>query len=329
MLRRVKAGTDILNIESDGTLALVAKPFSISERPDGKADLRITAGSLKEIEKLIPNIAAALKISEVQLREQLAQAQISMIERRPDTVHFSLSFGGQDAIRSAAKACLVLWTTLVGNDETASAPYDAVRAYIHEGDDVFNSTRTQLDSRPLDEAEIVAKKYGPLFNLVYVRSNALGRGIGHFTLYDAIGFQIVLAEKGGSPNKRIALASNSLFPAIWSDKAAEEFDIPYDWLDAPDYSDELPPQERIIAIMRHYLHIMMPKEIGRICDDVFRKHNLKENENIPEELRDRIISEISHRVAKHALSLAHEEKVPAEQKQEIFLSPFLRTKNKQ
>lgn len=320
MQRGVKAGNDTLNIKGDGSFVRVTKPFSIDERPDGKAEVRITAGSLEEVEKLIPNIAAALKMPETELRKQLRQSDVSMIERRPDTMHFSLSFGGQDAIRSAAKSCLVLWATLVLNDEAKSGPYDAVRRYIYEGDNVFNSTRTNLDSRFLGDANIIVNNYGPFFNLVYVRSNAEGRVIEHFTLYNAIGFQIVLAEKGGSPNKQIALISNPLDPVVWSDKASEEFDIPFEWLDTPDYSDELNRSpERINAMMKHYFDVMRPKEIRRICDDVFRKHGIQEDQNIPEELRARIFGEISVRVARHALGLPYEEKLTAEQIREIFL----------
>lgn len=320
MLRGVKAGRDTLNIKGDGSFRRVAKPFSIKERPDGNADVRIEAHSLEEIEKLIPHIAAALKVPENDVRKQLAQSEVSMIERRPDTVHFSLSFGGQDAIRSAAKACLVLWTTLVGNDETIGAPYDAVRSYIYERNATFNSTRAHLDSRFLECAELVAKKYGPFFNSIYVRSNADGRVVGHFTLYNVIGFQIVLAETGGSPNRRIALISNPLDPVIWSDEAAEEFDIPFEWLDAPDYSDEMKRSlERINSVMKHHFDLSRPKEIERICDDVFRKHGIEENQNIPEELRGPVFNEINLRVAKHALSLPHEEKITTEQMREIFL----------
>lgn len=319
-LRRVIAGRDTLNIKGDGSFRRVAKPFSIKERPDGNADVRIEAHSLEEIEKLIPHIAAALKVPENDLRKQLAQSEVSMIERRPDTVHFSLSFGGQNAIRSAAKACVVLWTTLVGNNETISAPYDAVRSYIYEGNATFNSNRTHLDSRFLECTELITKKYGRFFNCIYVRSNADGRVVGHFTLYNVIGFQIVLAERGGSPNRRIALISNPLDPVVWSDNAAEEFDISFEWLDAPDYSGEMKRSlERINSVMRHHFEVSRPKEIERICDEVFRKHGIGENQNIPEKLIGQIINEISLRLAKHALSLPHEEKITTEKIREIFL----------
>jgi hypothetical protein len=319
MLRNVKAGDDTLNIKGDGSLDLVTKPFSILQRPDGNVEVKIIANSLQEIEKLIPHIAAALQMPEDRLREQIVQADGSKVERRPDKIHFSLSLGGQDAIRSAAKACLVLWATLVGNNEIKGAAYDAVRHYVYEGDDVFDATRTHLDSRFVDNAEMIKHRYGPLFTLIYVRSNAEGRVIGHFRLYNAIAFQIVLAEKGGSRDRQIALVSNPLAPAFWSKKAAEEFDISFAWLDTPDYSDEMLERSlaHINAIMQQ---VMLPKEIGRICDDVFRKYGIKEDQNIADiERHDQIFDELIRRVAKHYLNLPHEEKFTAAQMLELFV----------
>ncbi|MHB1016032.1 MAG: hypothetical protein ACYC2W_12250, partial [Desulfurivibrionaceae bacterium] len=131
MQKNVKAGKDTLNIRGDGRLDLVTKPFSILERPDGTFNVQITARSAGEVNKSVPHIAAALKMPEDRLRGQLVQAVATKGERRPDVISFSLSFGGPDAIRSAAKACLVLWATLVGNNEIRGTTYDDVRRYIH------------------------------------------------------------------------------------------------------------------------------------------------------------------------------------------------------
>lgn len=59
---------------------------------------------------------------EERLREQMAGATASVIEQRPNTILFPTLLGGQDAIRSATKSCLVLWATHVGNDEVRKAP---------------------------------------------------------------------------------------------------------------------------------------------------------------------------------------------------------------
>ena len=138
---------------------------------------------------------------------------------------------------SAAKSALVLWATLTGNDEVKSPHYEDVRRFIVEGDEAFNRARAHLDSRYLPESNELQRRFGEFFNLIYVRSSGSGRVAAHFTLYNIISWRIVLAEAGGTPNARIGLISNPLEPSEWSDTIADEIDIDFAWLDAPDYTD--------------------------------------------------------------------------------------------
>jgi hypothetical protein len=117
MLRKVKAGSQTINVHGEGDLKLVTKPFTVAKHPDGRFDLRVTASTLEEIQRHIPNIAALLGISEEQVREQLATAKASMVEWPPPAVGFNMTLGGPDALRSVAKACLALWALKVGNEE--------------------------------------------------------------------------------------------------------------------------------------------------------------------------------------------------------------------
>ena len=319
MLRNIKAGNDTLNFMGDGRPTLVKKPFSIQKRKDGNFDVNINAKSFEEIEAYIPHIAAALKIPEESMRAQILQSIGTKVTRRPETIKFSLSFGGENAIRSAAKACLILWTTLVGNNEVKGTPYDDIRQYINEEGYALNTSRTHLDSRFLSNVEMIKKRYGLLFNLICVCSNAEGRVIGHFTLYNLISFQIVLAEKGGSPNKNIVLVSNPLEPATWKDGTAEEFNITFEWLDAPDYSDKMARSKaRIEKIIEHYFEATHQQEISRICDKIFDKYQITDKQDIPIELRDQITNELSDRLAKHSMGLPHEEKITPEEIQGFF-----------
>lgn len=323
MLRKVRAGDETLNMRGDGTLEPVVKPFSITERPDGSFNVEITARSIEEIDRLIPDIAASLRMPEADIRSQLLTAKARAVERRPGFIHFPLSFGGHNAIRAAAKSCMVLWALKVGNSELRQQTYDAVRTFVVAGDEGFLKTRTALDGRLLDNIVPVKEAYGPLFNLIYVRSNDIGRVVGHFTFYNVLGFQIVLAESGGVPNERIGLVSNPLSPAGWSDEAALLFDIPFEWLDRPEYDDTFETQrERVSDVMRTYVDRSRPKELHRIVDAVFEKYALGENDPIPEQLRSRVLSEISARVASRALSLPFEEVVTEDQLRAAFGDPL-------
>ena len=56
--------------------------------------------------------------------------------------------------------------------------------------------------------------------------------IGHFTLYNIIGWQIVLVQ--GPRDRKMGLISNPLDPFAWSDAIGDVLDIPFQWLDAPE-----------------------------------------------------------------------------------------------
>ena len=163
----------------------------------------------------------------------------------------------------------------------------------------------------MPDIEAIKGRYGKFFNMIYVRSDDKGKVIGHFTLYNVIAFQIVLAEQSDSKNMRIALVSNSLDPATWSAKAGDEFDIAFEWLDAPDfYSDDNKRyRDRTGAIMEHHFEVTVPRERNRIIKAVFRKFGIKRNEVIPPETVEKFSKEVARRLALNAMSLPHEEKM--------------------
>ena len=316
MLRNIKSGSDIINLTNEGTPELVAKPFVVRKLDDGRFELQILAKSVEEAAPYIPHIAAQLDCSEEQVLEILKSTTGSYVERRPDTVHHSLGFGGPLALRSAAKSALVLWATLTGNDDAKSSHYEDVRRFIIEGNETFNLSRAHLDSRYLPQSSELQRRFGKFFNLIYVRSNAAGRVVAHFTLYNIISWQIVLAETGGTPNARIGLISNPLDPGEWSDTIANEIDIDFVWLDTPDYTDEfVRARERLEATMRHHVETQRTRELNRIATDVFEKHGIvDEHEPITDpQLRDKIAGEVAQRFALHALGLPYVENLTGEE----------------
>jgi len=312
MLRDLKAGSLRVNARGDGKLQLVAKPFTTTQRPDGNFDIQVLAQSPDQIERLIPHIAAKIRAPEAQLRAQFAQAEVRMIERRPDTVPFRLTFGGPDAMRSVAKSCLVLWALKVGNDEVRRTPYKAARYFVRRGGREFNRARARLDSRPFPELETMSRACGPVFNLIYVRSDASGRVVGHFTVCNMIGHQVVLAESGGTPNQQIALISNPLNTKAWTDSAAELFDLPFEWLDRPQHDLSL-FRQRISDALRTYSDIGHRREIDRIMGSVFDRLGFGENDPIPPDQLQRISLEIGGRIARHMLGLPFEQTMTFEE----------------
>jgi hypothetical protein len=320
MLKRVKSGNDSIDIGRDGKIRLVNKPFTIVNETNGNTRLQITGDSFGKIEAMIPHMAAALKISEERLRELISKTEATFVERRPDPIKLGFAFGGSEAIRSAAKSCLVLWTTLVGNDEVRGGHYEDVRRYINDGDNQFLSERTFLDSRVYEASDRIIAAYGPAFNLIYVKSDRCGRVVGQFTLYNLIAFSVVLAKSGGSPDRQIALVSNPLLTRAWSDRVAAELNVPFEWLDNPDYDyeDMQRSRHRIAAIMEYYIKTTRDKEPNRITEDVLRGHGLKEGEIIPKEMASSISKEISERVIHHLFGRPYKKPIAAAQVRQIL-----------
>jgi hypothetical protein len=156
--------------------------------------------------------------------------------------------------------------------------------------------------------------YGLLFNMIYVRSDEFGRVVGHFTLYNAIAWQFTLAEAGGTPNAKVALISNPLGTSHWSDRAAEEFNVPFVWLNNPDYTDEfVRSKARFDAILQHYFEMNAPKEQIRIIDECFARLDIAPGESIPPNKVGEISRLIASRITHYAFGLPEEQKLCPEQ----------------
>ena len=66
-------------------------------------------------------------------------------------------------------------------------------------------------------------------------------------------------------------------------------------------------QKRMSNLMRQHYEIAIPGEIGKICDDVFNRYALAEDDPIPSDLLDSIIGELSERMACFATKVPYEE----------------------
>jgi hypothetical protein len=322
MLRSLQSGKEKINIKSDGRPELVAPPFSVTKRPDGSAEIRVMAQSEDEFKRILPHIAGQLGITQEQLAEQMANTELGIVERRPDTVHHRISLGGPDALRSVVKSCLVLLATVAGNQALKTSVFLAAREFVANGSEEFNKARICIDSRDVPNTEMLKRDYGSFYNLIYVRSDASGRVIGHFTLYNIISWQIVLAESGGPIERKIGLVSNPLDPVTWSDSIANDADIPFDWLNTEDRAYELErARERLITMAKHHHNQSLEAEIGRIVNDVCAKHGIhNEHDAIdPAKLKD-IYAEAIARLGAHAAGLPYEQKLSPEDLKRLLSS---------
>ncbi|HKQ10996.1 MAG TPA: HNH endonuclease [Rhizomicrobium sp.] len=304
-LGEVQAGQLKVRIGGDGIPQLAEKPFEVTPLGEGRFQVRITTTSIEQIQNYLPHIAAQIGTTVEHLRAQLAKEEASVISQRPGMIHRPNPLGGELECRAMLKACLVLWATEVGNPEVKGNPYALARAYVLHGGDF----RASLDSRPLPMRDTLMARYGQFFNLVYIASDANGRVLAHFTLYNLVAWRFVLAESGGLPNRKVALISNPQKPADWTANLASEFDLDMAWLEHPVF-ETAGPQGQLAAVLGEAQQEGMRREVARIVDDVWRKHNLAPDQPVSDpDLMRAISNEIAHRLAFHVMDLPFEEKI--------------------
>lgn len=311
-LKNVKAGDRKVIMRGDGNAEIIEKPFEIVDLGEGKWSLNITARSEEHVDEIITHASRKLGVPEESLRAQLAQqGNTSIVSERLGAVQQGVRLGGPDAVRSAMKACLVLWTTVVGNEEVKSATYQEARNFVINGGEEFMRSRTHLDSRSYESVEQIKAAYGPLFNLIYVRSDEGGRVIGHFTLYNVISVQMTLAEAGGCRGRKIALISNPLESVRWSDRAAEEFDVPFGWFEKPDYRLEH-AKARLDSVLQYYFDVTNPVEHQKIVEKAFEEVGVAPGQALPSDKVTDFSRIVAQRIAYHVSGAPYEQKLTRE-----------------
>jgi hypothetical protein len=263
-IRNIQAGNTRINLDRNGRPEPISPPFSITKNSDGTSNVQIAAASEEKLREIVPHLAAALRMDKEVFEQLLMDAEGKLVYKRVDPIHFHLAAPGPQEIRSFVKSCLVLLATRVGTDLLRRDPFAEARKFVLQGGHDFCANRTSLDLREFPSAAYLEKRYGLLYNLIYVASDAAGRTIGHFTLYNLHAWQIVLAEHGGPPNLQIGLISNPLNPADRSDLIAEEIDIDFEWLKKPDANPLLARgHERLRAAMEMHGKMVQEQEFAR------------------------------------------------------------------
>jgi hypothetical protein len=307
MLRRVQAGQEVFNVRQDGKFEQVAQPFALTKRADGETILQVNARSPEHLAELVPHIAAKLKTAEEKVRELLKTGEGTMVWKRPDPICHDVVFGGPVAVRSMVKACLELWATVAGNEDVRSPAYAAARHFVLVGDDQFLHDRTSQDYRYVPGADQLTARFGDFFNLIYVRSDPEGRVVAHFTLYNMMGWQIILADGGGRPNLKVGLISNPLKPSDWSETIADDIEIDSSWLEAPEIDDDHARfQTRVVAMIERHQKQATIDSMEQIASAELKRHGIADIFNEPDEARRKAaISSISSRWAMHLVNVPH------------------------
>jgi hypothetical protein len=302
MLRGLQAGEDRIHVSGTGEVQLADPPIKFSDGSDGLSEARIISADPAIIKKLIPHIAARYGVSVDDVEKQMDN--VTLVERRPDgAVNFKLGFGSAEALRSMLKSCLVLLARHVGNDVVRDEQFGAARDFVLNGGEQFQMARIRLDTRDLPGTPKITEQFSQFFNLIYIKSNGDGRVVGHFTIYNMIGWRFVLCERGGPKHCRFAIANNPGDPAVRSRDASELPDISFDWLDA---DSEVTPdrmQKRLTEIETAYRNRAIPSEFDRIVDDTIARSGLRPGDDLSKEF----IGRLADRSARFKMGLPYEE----------------------
>ncbi|MBO9601887.1 MAG: hypothetical protein J7496_05190 [Novosphingobium sp.] len=285
-LLQVTAASGNVNFTSDGTPRPArSKPFTATPREQGGWDLSFNVESAEQLRKYVPHAAAAMGMSEDELWAQLEGQEASLQTGYVGPVHSTLSCGGEEAIRSMVKSSLVLLATVTGTTALRGPAFTAAQSFVVEGSAHFVEHNTAMDGRQLPSPtyEKLVDAHGPMFNLIYVKSDGQGRTLAYFHLINLFSWQMVLASTGGPVNIEIALASNPLDPAQWDDEVASKAPLAFDWLESPDYTDGVETTlQRFSKILELYQELSL-KRVARslitsVLDDYYTKGESIEND---------------------------------------------------
>ena len=315
MLRSLRAGDDLINLSSTGQPQLANPPLQFNDLGGDNFQVAISVQEPATLKKLLPNIAARLGIPVEELTKKIADEGVTLVERRPDAVHHNLGFGDQHALRSMVKSCLVLLALNVGNEVVRESQFSESRNFVLQGGEQFIGARLKVDTRDLPGTPELRARFSPFFNLIYLRSNEDGRVVGHFTVYNMVGWMFVLCESGGPKNCKFALANNPADPAIWSDNTSELPDIPFEWLESigsPIRFERM--RERLIEMEGVYHQRANASEIDRVFEDVMAKHRIRNGNYLSKES----IGELADRIARYALGIEHRETLTPDEIQNLL-----------
>jgi hypothetical protein len=220
-------------LSPDGNVSTGAKPLTFVPESGGAVNVNLTLHALEEVNQFIPHIAAKMGLPEDEIRRQMegAEAKYVTVPAPPFTANISL--GGRDALRSIVKACLVLCAARTDLTAVQGAPFQSARSFVTPGTGDFASARIILEGRDIPELERLTQKFGPIFNMIFCKSDEFGRMIAYYGLYNTAYWHIMLAEQGAPPNQTFGVVSDPRAPNLWRSFDGQLFDIEMSWMMKP------------------------------------------------------------------------------------------------
>jgi hypothetical protein len=309
-VRNVTSTDGPINLEPDGTPDLRTKPFTVTPKGDGTYDLSFNVSNMEELARYVPHAAAQMGKTEDELWAQIEGKTAQKRTSYAPPIHFQLQLGGEEVLRSIAKSSLALLATVTGSEALRELAFADVRRFVMDGDTQFNLNRADIDARqiPSPAFEHLVETYGPMFNLLYVKSDGTGRTVAYFVIYNAFAWQIVLAESGGPASVEIALASNPLKPEDWSDEVVQSAALDFTWLNSPNGDGHLEAtQRRLSAGMELYMERNRERAVGKVIEEVMSKHYTEGEMIRPGERGLAMVAEMASRITEAVMHIPTEQ----------------------
>lgn len=287
-------------------------PFVISNLPDGNQSVELRVTSADELNRILPHLAAALRMSLEDTRMLVRNAQAQHRSERVDGQHHHLSLGGTEPMRSMLKTCMTLWADRFGSGELLKPIYDDARRFVRSGGDELARSICQIDMGPLTGSDALLPRFGQHFNLALVTSDTDGRTVGYFRLYNICAWRFVLCGSGAPPSATVAYISNPENPSVWEVVHDESLIAAAAVLKTQPSHDFQAAREALTQVNRSYHDRSSLEEIDRIFRQTVDKHGLDENQPMSREQFDLFIGETSARLASWMLKIPYEQPLTPE-----------------
>ncbi|MBV1834118.1 HNH endonuclease [Novacetimonas pomaceti] len=316
-LNNILSSQGPINFKPDGAPHQKRRPFVVTKK-GSYVEVIFNVSSFEELLRYVPHAAAQVGISEDVLWDRLESERGTLETRYPGEIQFTLECKQIDSQRSMVKSCMVLLATTTSNDQLKGPAFAAVRDFIFRKNETIGRGRINKDGRlmPKISYDYLKDNYGPLFNLIYVKSDSKGRTIAYFRLYNIYTWQFVLSEADGPKNAEIALASNPLDNEVWNADVAREISLSFDWLDSPNNTGSSETCKRQLEMaFKFYADRARSQICKNIVRETLEKH-YSDGDRIEMDKRGEVaVNEISTKIMLSMLQIPRNE--------EIFISrPF-------
>lgn len=288
-------------------------PFTLIKLADDKYDVQISVTSEEHLQRIIPDLARALKMPEADVRRQLVAGDVRYVTQRIETQHHRLSLGGPEAMRSMLKTCLTLWADQHGSDEFDKPSYADAKCYVRYGGEALARAISKIDPTPLPDDAVLVAQFGKHYNLACVASDESGRVAGYFRLYNIAAWRFTLCPSGGIPSAIVGLVSNPEDPKVWKEIQNEDFVKKSTILSVAQEFDLSGARSSLVSIYESYRKAGSEKEIERICDAAAKRLGLKEGAPMTSQQLDKFIHDVSSRMTSWILGLPHEDTLSADE----------------